>query len=237
MAELKKLDQLNKPQQHEDNNSWKTNPPLNKSNPEFAKPEKIAKTILAMGGAKKGPKASAPSPASELNIKLAKIRKIKLYLQHFPKLDEANIRVPSINASDKEIDEILFDIHKFMNTVTGERYVPILMQQMFYGLENLTMVQGVNPMGWDLTNLHKIPSHPEASKKLNEVALELYIEYEEWFSMGPWSRLVAEVFGLMMAVDKNNKMMKNIINDAQSKMMEEERQAMMKDPDDNSSSK
>jgi hypothetical protein len=225
MADLKKLDDLQKP------GSSTTNPdvPLNKNNPEFGKPEKIGRTILAAAAAKGGKAPSgkaAPTPKEEMNIKMAKIRKIKLYMGRFPKLEDANIRVPSINSSSAEIDEILFDIHKFMNTQSGERYIPLAIQQMFLGIETATMIYGVNPMNWDLTGLGSVTNHAEVSKRLNEVAAELYIEYEEWFTAGPLTRFTAEVLGIMMAVDKNNKGMRQVVNAENVRMMEEERRAM-----------
>jgi hypothetical protein len=221
---LKKLDQLQKP----GGVIRASDVPLNKNDPEFGKPENIGKTIMHSIANKRAPITGKPTPTpkEEMNIKLAKIRKIKLYVGRFPKLEESGIKVPSINASSTEVDETLFDIHKFLNCQSGERYIPMAIQQMFLGIEKTTMVYGMNPMNWDLTGLHKATERADISDKLNEVAAELYIEYEEWFSIGPLTRFTTEVLGIMMAVDRYNKSIHATVDDERLRMMEEERKAM-----------
>jgi hypothetical protein len=227
MGDLKKLDQLNKPgqNQHEDNNSWKTNPPLNKSNPEFAKPEKIAKTILATGGLKPklgGKTTPAAKTIDEKTLNLAKHRKIKLYLQKFPKLEESGIRLPHLNASTAELDETLFDIHRILNTQSIEDKIPFFVHTAYGLSESANTIYGFNPLGMDFNNLQSLAANPKNIKDLVDALTEIYIEYEEWFSMGPWARVVAEVVKHHVAINEYNKTRNNIISEEVMKKMEEE---------------
>lgn len=239
MADLKKLDELNKPPGHEDNNSWKTtkDTPLNKSNPEFMKPEKIAKTLLSSVRPKAGgpaPKATS-NPPNQKDLNMAKLRKIKLYIQEFPILSESGIRVPSPNASSAELDEVLFDIHRILNTQDMKRFIPVVISQASGAIELGTMVYGYNPLNLDLTGLQSITANPKNIEGLVSALKELYIEYEEWFSMGPIARALGETVTILMTVDRYNKSKNQIINEENQRKMEEERMRAFKDPDDNSS--
>lgn len=238
MADLKKLDELNKPN-HEDNNSWKTTPNLlNKSNPEFMKPEKIAKTLLATG-AKPRPAPTgkpAPAPVNQKDINLAKHRKIRLYVQEFPQLEQNGIRVPSSNASSAELDEVLFDIHRILNTQDSKRFIPMLVTQGAGAVELATMVYGYNPLNMDLTGLQSITQNPKNIEKLVSALTEIYIEHEEWFSVGPFARAFAEAGTIVMTVNSFNKSRAQIITEEMQRKMEEEKMRAYKDPDDNSSS-
>lgn len=239
MADLKKLDELNKPPGHEDNNSWKTSKdtPLNKSNPEFMKPEKIAKTLLSSVKPRAGGPAPKPSaaPASQKDINLAKHRKIKLYVQEFPVLSEHGVKVPSSNASSAELDEVLFDIHRILNTQDMKRFIPVVITQASGAIEMGTMVYGYNPLNLDLTGLQSITANPKNIEGLVSALKELYIEYEEWFSMGPIARAVGETCNIIMTVHKYNKARNQIISEENQRKMEEERMRAFRDPDDNSS--
>lgn len=237
MADLKKLDELNKPQGHEDNNSWKTNPPLNKSNPEFMKPEKIAKTLMASVKPRaSAPKASSSPAPSQKDINFAKHRKIKLYVQEFPFLAEHGIRVPSSNASSAELDEVLFDVHRILNTQDMKRFIPVVITQTAGAIEMGTMHMGYNPLNLDLNGLQSITANPKNIEGLVSALKELYIEYEEYFSMGPLARAFGETVNIIMTVDKYNKSRANIITEEMKRKMEEERMKAYQDPDDNSTS-
>lgn len=236
MADLKKLDELNKPG-HEDNNSWKTNPPLNKSNPEFMKPEKIAKTLLSAGMKPRPATPAKPQAAQpkEKDLNMAKHRKIRLYVQEFPQLERSGIRIPSSNASSAELDEVLFDIHRILNTQDSKRFIPLLVTQGAGMIELGTMVYGYNPLNMDLTGLQSITQNPKNIEKLVSALTEIYIEHEDWFSVGPFARAFAEAGTLVMTVNSYNKARAQIVSEEAMRKMEEERMKAFKDPDDNSS--
>lgn len=234
MQSLKSLDELNKPDAGPSNPTPVGSPMVNKRNPEFMKPEKLGPTILAAsklrssGGIPKlgGTKKEAPDAARE--NRLSKLWKIKRYLEKFPELRQT-ISLPGANASDAELDQCLFDIHRHLNGRRSEAIVPIAVDGLFKGIEVIVMDKGYNPMNLDLTGLKGVASNPKNNQNLMSIATEIYIEYEHYFSMGPMSRFATEVIGFVLTVDAYNKARKVRVPEEEIRKMDE-----TLDPDDNS---
>jgi hypothetical protein len=87
--------------------------------------------------------------------------------------------------------------------------IPVGITTLFSQIENVTMNYQFNPLNLDLTGLSRVSTVPENTAKLSEIAKELYIKYEHLFSFGPESRFFMEIIGLLVTVDRYNKV-KNI---------------------------
>lgn len=233
---LKSLDQLNKPEGAANLRKSADNVPLNKERPEFAKAENIGRTIL---GARRTSSSSKPAPPpsskgadpeKQKNIKLVKLNKIKKYVERWPNVKSVIKSMPTISSSEDEIDQVLFDIHLYMNSSSSEKFVPMMVVQGLDLIEKGTM-NYFNPLNLDLTGLAKVAQMPENNQKLMDTAYELYIEYQEWFNVGPQARFTMEVLGLMFTIDSYNKARRTYVNETVTEEMEKE---LNKDPDDNS---
>jgi hypothetical protein len=229
MADLKSLDQLQKPLSSP-NPSPPGSPVLNKKKPDFAKSENMAKTLIASANLRSSSrtapppsKASSSSKAPPADKKMEKIYKIDKYFKAFERLRKT-IEVPHnlMACSEAELDQILFNIHRALNAAKSERFLPLVVGQMFFAVETATMQYGFNPLDMDLTGLAKVAMHPNNNKELMEIAQELYIEYEHWFAMGPARRFMMEVAGMIMTVNSYNKASKTPVSKEQREEMERE---------------
>jgi hypothetical protein len=189
--------------------------------PNFAKSENVAKVLLS--SAKLPNSAPAPShgfgsrtkakPASadpKADKRMEKIYKIQRYMESFEKVRNLVV-IPSnlANLSEAELDQILFSIQRVLNSSSPEQMIPVGITTLFSQIENVTMNYQFNPLNLDLTGLSRVSTVPENTAKLSEIAKELYIKYEHLFSFGPESRFFMEIIGLLVTVDRYNKV-KNI---------------------------
>lgn len=219
-SSLRSLDQLNKPASSDSSSEGKRE----KSFPELSRSEKMGKSLLAAASLRNsGKKGGVPQKSEEQEKKdrLTKIYKIKKYLERFPELRNV-ARMPSATTSDAELDQIVFDIHQYMNCASSERYIPLTVTQLFNGIEVATMQYNFNPLNLDLTGLSAAMQSPKVSANLMNIATEIYIEYQHWFSHGPFVRFMAEAIGLMLTVDSINKSRSTVITAEQMKQVEKE---------------